>query len=136
RAIATMRGDAARVLGPAPRLVLALALHRSGQVAEARKTLAAAVLAHDWRASQVRDQDGWICHVLRREAEGMILPNLPAFLDGKYQPQDNDERLALLGVCQFTNRTRTSARLYADAFVAAPRLAEDLGAGHRYNAAR
>src|SRR5205085_5668055 len=89
-----------------------------------------------WRAFQVRDQDGWICHVLRREAEGMILPNLPAFLDGKYQPQDNDERLALLGVCQFTNRTRTSARLYADAFVAAPRLAEDLGAGHRYNAAR
>ena len=32
RAIATMRGSAARVLGPAPRLVLAMALHRSGQV--------------------------------------------------------------------------------------------------------
>ena len=57
----------------------------------------------------------------------MILPDLPAFLDGKYQPRDNDERLALLGICQFTNRTRALARLYADAFAAAPQLAEDVG---------
>jgi serine/threonine-protein kinase len=66
----------------------------------------------------------------------MILPNLPAFLDGKYQPNDNDERLASLGACQFTNRTRAMARLYADTFAASPQLADDLGAGHRYNAAR
>ena len=65
-------------------------------MAGARKTLAATVLTYDWRARQALDQDGWTCHVLRREAEGMILPNLPAFLDGKYQPQDDDERLALL----------------------------------------
>jgi serine/threonine-protein kinase len=136
QAISTMRGDASRVLGPAPRLVLAMALHRSGHGAKARKTLAAAVLAHDWRATQARDLHGWICHVLRREAEGMILPNLPAFLAGKYRPKDNDERLALLGACQFTNRTREMARLYADAFAAAPPLADDLGAGHRYKAAR
>ena len=32
-----MRGDASRALGPAPRLVLAMALHRSGQAAEARQ---------------------------------------------------------------------------------------------------
>jgi eukaryotic-like serine/threonine-protein kinase len=136
RAVSAMRGDAARVLGPDPRLVLAMALHRSGQTAEARKALAAAVLAHDWSADQARFPSDWSSHVLRREAEAMILPNLPAFLDGKYQPQDNDERLALLGVCQFTNRTRTLARLYAEAFAAAPHLADDLGAGHRYNAAR
>jgi serine/threonine-protein kinase len=77
-----------------------------------------------------------MCHVLRREAERMILPILPAFLDGTYRPQDNDERLALLGACKFTNRTCAMARLYGDAFAAAPSLAEDLGAGHRYNAAR
>jgi serine/threonine-protein kinase len=136
RAIAVMRGDASRVLGPAPRLVLAMALHRSGQVARARKTLAAAVLAHDWRANQVYEQNGWIIHLLRREAESMILPKLPAFLDGKYRPEDNDERLALRGVCQFTNRTHATARLYADAFAAAPALADDLAAGHRNNAAR
>jgi eukaryotic-like serine/threonine-protein kinase len=136
RAISLMRGEASRVLGPAPRLVLAMALHRSGQAEEARQTLAAAVLAHDWGASQVNDQYGWLFHVLRREAEGMILPDLPAFLDGKYQPRDNDERLALLGVCRFTNRSLASARLYADAFADAPHVAEDVGAGHRLNAAR
>jgi eukaryotic-like serine/threonine-protein kinase len=136
RSIATMRGDAPYRLGPAPRLVLAMALHRTGQTAEARKTLAAAVLAHDWRASQARDQNDWICQVLRREAEAMILPNLPAFLDGKHQPEDNDERLALLGVCQFTNRSLALARLYADAFAADPHLAEDYRFGHRYRAAR
>jgi serine/threonine-protein kinase len=74
--------------------------------------------------------------LLRREAESLILPNLPAFLDGKYQPQDNYERLAFLGACQFMNRTRAMARLYADAFAAEPSLADDLGARHRCNAAR
>src|SRR5262249_343220 len=44
------------------------------------------------------------------------------------------ERLALLGVCQFTNRTRAMARLYADAFAPAPPPADDLRAGPRYNA--
>jgi hypothetical protein len=136
RAISTMRGDAIPLLVPMSRLVLAMALHRSGQFTEARKTLAAAVLAQDWRASQVNNQDDWMFHVLRREAEQMILPGLPAFLEGKYQPQDNDERLALLGICQFTNRTRALARLYTDAFAAAPEMAENVKAGHRYNAAR
>jgi eukaryotic-like serine/threonine-protein kinase len=136
RAISTMRGDASRVLGPAPGLVVAMALHRDGQVVEARKTLAAAVTSHDWRAARVLDQDGWIYHSLRREAESMILPELRAFLEGTYHPRDNDERLALLGVCQFTDRPVASARLYANAFAADPRLAEDLRAGHRYNATR
>jgi tetratricopeptide (TPR) repeat protein len=96
RAISGLRGDVSGALGSARQLVLALALHRSGQVAEARKTLALALLTYGWRVRQALDQDGWTCHVLRREAEGMILPNLPAYLDGKYQPQQNDERLVLL----------------------------------------
>jgi serine/threonine-protein kinase len=134
-AISTMRGDASKVLGPAPRLVLAMALHQRDQVAEARETLAAAVASHDWRADLVRDQDDWIYHLLRREAEAMILPNLPAFLAGTYEPRDNDERLALLGVCQFTNRTHALARLYAAAFAADPRLTKDPGTGRRFRAA-
>jgi serine/threonine-protein kinase len=136
RAISAMRGDAAIVLRPAPGLVIAMALHQKGQANEARKTLTSAILSYDWSADQVRDIHGCILHVLRREAERLIVPNLPAFMDGKHQPQDNDERLALLGVCQFTNRTRAMARLYAGAFAAAPSLADDLVAGHRYNAAR
>ena len=37
QAIATMRGDASRLDGPITRLVLAMALHQDGQLAEARK---------------------------------------------------------------------------------------------------
>ena len=136
RAITLMRGESARVPGPGPRLVLAMALHQKGQLAEARKMLAAAVLAHDWRAYQAVDQDGWMFHVLRREAEALILPDLAAFLAGKQQPRDADERLALLGVCQFTGRSLAQAELYRDAFAADPRLAEDLSGGHRFSAAR
>jgi hypothetical protein len=106
RAIATLQGDASGVLGPAPRLVLALSLHRSGQATEARKLLAAAILAHDRRATQVRarDQNEWIYHILRREAEAVILPKLQAFRQGDRQPQDNYERLALLGICEGPTR--------------------------------
>jgi serine/threonine-protein kinase len=66
----------------------------------------------------------------------MILPNMQAFMEGKYEPQSNDERLGLLGICQFTNRTRAMSRLYADVFAATPPLADNLGTGHRYTAAR
>jgi serine/threonine-protein kinase len=136
RAIALMRGDAAKVMGPAPGLVIAMVQYQKGQIGEARKTFASAVLAYDWSPNHVRDIHSCIQHSLRREAERMILPNLPAFLDGKYQPQNNDERLAFLGACQFANRTRAMARLYADAFAADLALANDLVAGYRYNAAR
>jgi eukaryotic-like serine/threonine-protein kinase len=141
RAISTMRGEASRYNGSAPRLVLAMALHRSGQIAESRKTLAAAVLAHNWKLTHHWKpnvgsyQAGWLHHVLRREAEQLILSKLPDFLAGTYRPEDNDERLALLGVCQSMNRIRSLAGLYAEAFAANPKLAEDEGAGHRYNAA-
>ncbi len=121
---------------PGPLLVLAMAQFRTGSPKLARKTLAAAVVGYDWSAARADHTTAWVSHALRREAEGLILPNLPAYLDGTHQPEDNDERLALLGVCQFTNRTHAAARLYADAFAAAPRLAEDFRSGHRANAAR
>jgi serine/threonine-protein kinase len=128
RAIATMQGDASGVLGPAPRLVVALSLHRSGQATEARKALAAAILAHDWRAMKdhARYQNGWIYHILRREAEAMILPKLQAFRQGHWQPQDNNERLPLLGICESEALYGTASRLCADAFAADPDLAERL----------
>jgi serine/threonine-protein kinase len=135
-AISIMRADAGTVMGPAPRLVVAMAEYRNGQKEEARQTLAAAISSFDWSAAQVGSRDHWIWHVLRREAEAMILPNLPAFLEGKYQPQDNDERLALLGVCQFQARHAAAARLAADAFATAPTLAEDLTSQCRWRAAR
>src|SRR5262249_7758776 len=65
-----------------------------------------------------------------------IFPSRAAFLEGKHQPRDSTERLALLGVCRFQNRTCASARLYADAFAADPTLSDDPRSRHRYNAAR
>jgi len=136
RAIALMNAEAAKVLGQCPRLVLAMAQHRLGEKEEARTTLAEAISKVDWSMSQVRSHDQWLWHVLRREAEAMIFPNTAAFLEGKYEPRDNTERLALLGVCRFQNRTLASARLYADAFEADATLADDLRLNHRLRAAR
>jgi len=51
----------------------------------------------NWDKSWADHTSGWVSHVLRREAERMILPELSASLNGTHQPQGNDERLALLG---------------------------------------
>jgi serine/threonine-protein kinase len=135
-AISVMEGEASRVLQPAPRLVVAMAQHRRGHPEESRRALAAAILSYDWSASRADNHDAWIPHVLRREAEALILPELPALLAGRQQPRDNAERLALLAACQFEGRHAAAARLYAAAFAADPKLAEDFAAGHRYIAAR
>jgi serine/threonine-protein kinase len=135
-AITTMNGEASTAMGPCPRLIVAMAQHRQGQQKQARKTLAAAVSAFDWSAPEADRRDLWIYHILRREAEAMILPNLSGFLEGSYRPQENDERLALMGVCQFRGLGGVAARMYADAFAADPNLADDLKAEYRYRAAR
>jgi serine/threonine-protein kinase len=109
-----------------PRLVLAMAQFRSGSPAAARKSLAAAVAAYNWEETHADHPTVWVSHVLRREAEAMILPDLPAFLRGQHQPRDNDERLALLGVCQSRGLYGAAVRLYADAFAADPYLADGL----------
>ncbi len=123
RAIAVMRGEASKMRGPLPQLVLSMALYRIGKQAEARQTLASAMFRYDWREKQVINLDDWIQHVLRREAERMIVPDLTAILEGKQEPRDNDERLAQIGVCRFENRFAALARVYAEAFAADPKLA-------------
>ena len=134
-AMTTLSGPASTVMGPAPRLLLAMVQYRLGQSLAARRTLAAAVGAFDWSAQLADQRDTMIWHILRREAETLILPDLPAFLQGTYQPQENDERLALMGICQFKDLRVAMARLYAAAFASDPGLAEDLQAGRRYSAA-
>jgi serine/threonine-protein kinase len=76
-ALATLAGEASRVLGPAPGLVAAMALHRLGRSGAARKALAAAVAGFDWGTARADGVDAWISHALRREAEALILPDLP-----------------------------------------------------------
>jgi serine/threonine-protein kinase len=123
---ALVQGEASQVMGPAPGLLLAMIQHDQGEKAQARQTLARAMLLFDWRASQADSRDAWICHVLRRQAEAKLLPDLPAFLRGEHQPRDSGERLALVGACQFENRTYAASRLFAEAFAADPALAARL----------
>lgn len=76
-AIATMTGDASKAaeyMGPSPRLVTAMALDQKGLKDEARKLLAAAVLSYDWSEERAATNEAWIAHILRREAEALILP--------------------------------------------------------------
>jgi serine/threonine-protein kinase len=137
QAIPLLEPAAARLFSrPGPRLVLAMAQFRAGFHADARRTLASAVLPYDWNDMQSDPPTIWVNHVLRREAEGLILPNLTAFLDGAYRPKDPDERRALLAACRVTDRSFAVARAFADAFAADPRLTEAVRDGHRYAAAR
>ncbi len=134
-AISLMEGEAKAVMGPCPRLIVAMAQHRQGQKKLAQKMLASAIVNFDWSAAQADNRDVWMCQILRREAEGMILPNLRVFLEGEYDPQDNNERLALLGVCEFLGLYHAAAKLYSEALTADPELGDSLAAECRRRAA-
>ena len=134
-AISIMNGKAGTVLGPCPRFVIAMAKYRLGDVQEAQNVFATEIGLFDWSMDQVRSHDQWLWHILRREAQSMIFPNTAAFLQEEYEPQENVERLALVGECRFRNLNCAAAKLYADAFAADPTLTEDARCRHRYNAA-
>jgi serine/threonine-protein kinase len=139
-AIALMEEDAPGTWNAAYELVRAMARSRQGRTADARRAFTAAVLGFDWSVARSDDPYPWSLHVLRREAEAMILPTLPAFLQGTYQSQQEDERLALLAarlaLYQAQGLRGSAARLYTDLFRAEPNLAEAIAKGSRYYAAR
>jgi hypothetical protein len=60
---------------------------------------------------------------------------LPALLQGKIQPASPAERLEYAGLCQLKKLYTAVVRFYAEAFTADPKLANNLLAGHRYQAA-
>jgi tetratricopeptide (TPR) repeat protein len=111
---------------------LASGLHRQGRFAEA---LAAYRRGHELgtkRPGWPYPSAEWV-----RQAERMaaLEAKLTAFLKGDFQPRDAAERLGLVAVCQPKKLHHAAARLYAAAFAADPKLADDLKAEHRYNAA-
>jgi serine/threonine-protein kinase len=118
-----------------PTLVLAMAQFNCGLEKEARRSLAMAIRNSNWEIPSANHPTAWVNHVFRREAEGLILNNPTAVLEGKRQPRDNDERLALLGICEFQRRYKTAAELFADAFAAEPDLARESAKGCSFRAA-
>jgi tetratricopeptide (TPR) repeat protein len=82
----------------------------------------------DWRYPSAQ----W---VRRAERLATLADRLPALLRGDYHPKDNAERLDLARVCYGTKRHAAAARFWAEAIDADPKLADDLRAQHRYDAA-
>jgi serine/threonine-protein kinase len=72
-----------------------------------------------------------------RDAERLVEldSKLAAFQKGEYRPKDNAERLGLAEVCRPKQWHVAAAGLYADAFAAEPKRADDLSGQWRYNAA-
>jgi tetratricopeptide (TPR) repeat protein len=74
-----------------------------------------------------------------RQAERLLELNakLPNVLNGQVRPASALERVELAWLCQQSYRQlhAAAARLYAQAFAVEPKLAGDLRAAHRYNAA-
>jgi hypothetical protein len=105
-----------------------MARDRSGQTRQARETLDAALI-YNWSEATGDNHEKLLAHILRREAEEQIVPNLSAFLKGEYQPQNDKERIQFFDACFFRKLYVTAASLYA---AADPKLTDYL----RYNAAR
>jgi len=118
---------------PDPRGVLGEALLMQGRYAEAR----------DWTRSALRlvPQSHPLHRLLAEQLQRCerclaLEKKLPAVLQGEASPANPGEAITLAQMCQqHKKRYAAAARLYADAFAAAPKLAADLNQQHRYNAA-
>jgi serine/threonine protein kinase/tetratricopeptide (TPR) repeat protein len=76
--------------------------------------------------------DQWV-RECRQLAE--LEPRLPALLRGELRPASAEECNAFALLCSCKNLHAACARLRAEAFAADPKLAENLEAGYRYDAA-
>jgi hypothetical protein len=71
-----------------------------------------------------------------RQAIAFFSKKLPAILTGEESPANTGEAINLAQMCQQHKQFHAaSARLYADAFAAEPKLAADPNTWNRYNAA-
>jgi serine/threonine-protein kinase len=110
---------------------LGTALLEQGRFAEAaaslRRCLELLPPRHPMRATSSR---------LLQQAEHQLAlaQKLPAVLAGDSKPSPA-ERLEYAALCNLKKLYAGAAGLYADAFAADPKLADDLRASHRYNAA-
>ncbi len=132
-AVEVLQGEPSKVLGPLPNLILSMAHFRAGRSEAAWTSLAKALGSFDW--TKVDESDAWLYHIVRREAELLVLPNLEATLSGDHRVEQSGELLAVEAVCRSRHLTLALARTFQESFAANPRLAEDLGTDLRYSAA-
>jgi serine/threonine-protein kinase len=118
---------------PLARAGLGLALQEQGRFAEAveerRRGHELGSKAPGWRYPSA----DWV-----RQAERLVELDrrLPAVLRGEAEPASAAERVEFARLCGSYKRQYVPAyRLYAEAFAADPKLADDLDRWHRYNAA-
>jgi tetratricopeptide (TPR) repeat protein len=109
-------------------LNLGLALQRKGQVDEAIACYHKAIELEP-KLAPAR------ANLAKSERLAATRDKFAAFQKGSYTPASNAERLVLAEWCQIKKLHHAATRLYAAAFAADPKLADDLRAGHRYNAA-
>jgi serine/threonine protein kinase/Flp pilus assembly protein TadD len=111
---------------------LGIALQRKGEFARAAAALKRGhdlgSRRRDWRYPSA----AWV-----KQCQRLVELNgrLPAVLEGKAQPADAAERNEYARMCHLKKLYVASARLKAGAFRADPKLADDLAAGDRYDAA-
>jgi serine/threonine-protein kinase len=107
---------------------LGVALYFKGQVDEA--------IACYQKAIALKPKDAQIRALLAMaERLAAIRGKFAAFEKGTYTPATPAECLDLVEWCQIKKLHHTAAGLYAAAFAANPKLADDLSADYRYNAA-
>jgi serine/threonine-protein kinase len=75
-ALTLLDEDVLRILGPAPRHLLAMVQHRLGKKDAARESLRTATAAYDWDVMKATDREAWMFHLLRHEAE-TVLASMP-----------------------------------------------------------
>src|SRR5205823_3350627 len=109
---------------------LGFALRDLGELDEA--------IAEFGEAVRLEPKNAMIHNNLRQtERLRALLPRLPDVVAGRAEPASPVEASDFAVLCgrPFQKRYATAVRLYAKAFAAEPRLAADLAAGHRYDAA-
>jgi hypothetical protein len=111
---------------------LGLTLQKQGKFVAA---LAALQTGHELgskRKDWTYPSEQWV-----QEAKQLVAlePRLPDVLSGKQSPTDAAERLGFAKLCYYKRLYARAVRLYGEVFTADAKLADDLKASNRYNAA-
>jgi serine/threonine-protein kinase len=111
---------------------LGKALLGQGRLTEARDTM------RRWRQRLPKhDRLRSFASQQLRQCERLLVldARLPALLQGHQQPASVAEHLEYAQLCRYKKLHAAATRLFAEAFAADAKQADDLKAGHRYNAA-